>query len=153
LWFDVDPIAERRSLEFYLGLAPGYIGSPMLSALYGVWAAWLGDRRRSLRLFEEGYAAMVTGRFLQTMEHTTAKYPDAPPAGPFAANMGGFLSGLLYGLPGIRIGPDEPATWPRRPVVLPSGWRRIEVERAWVRGRPARLVAEHGKERAVLDVA
>jgi hypothetical protein len=37
--------------------------------------------------------------------------------------------------------------------VLPSGWRRIEVERAWVRGRPARLVAEHGKERAVLDVA
>jgi protein-glucosylgalactosylhydroxylysine glucosidase len=153
LWFDVEPEVMRRTIEFYLDLAHEYIGSPMLSPLYGVWAAWLGDRRRSLRLFDEGYAALVAPRFAQTMEHTVARYPDAPPAGPFSANLGGFLTGLLYGLPGIRISRDDPEDWPRRPVVLPQGWRRIEVERTWVRGRAAHMVAEHGANRAILDVA
>ena len=55
--------------------------------------------------------------------------PDTPPSRSFFANLGGFLSGLLYGLPGIRLGADEPSTWPSRPVVLPAGWRSIEVER------------------------
>jgi protein-glucosylgalactosylhydroxylysine glucosidase len=154
LWFDVEPEVMARTIRFYLDLAPGYIGEPMLSPLYGVWAAWLGDRGAALQLFEQGYADLVTGRFLQTMEHTIARYPTTAKAGPFAANIGGFLSGLLYGLPGIRVGPGNPAeTWPQRPVVLPAGWRRIEVERAWVHGQPAHLVAAHGAERAVLDVA
>jgi len=124
----------------------------MLSPLYGVWAAWIGRRAQSLRLFEDGYAALVADRFLQTMEHTVGRYPGAAPAGPFAANMGGFLSALLYGLPGIRISPDDPSTWPIRLVVLPAGWRRIGVDRLWFRGRPARLVAEHGMDRAVLTL-
>ncbi len=154
LWFDVEPEAMRATIEFYLDLAPGYIGSPMLSPLYGVWAAWLGDRRRSLRLFEQGYASLIHPRFRQTMEHTIERYPNVAPAGPFAANTGGFLAGLLYGLPGIRIGPgDPPTTWPRRRVVLPAGWRSIEVERAWIRGQPARIVARHGAERAVIEIA
>jgi len=154
LWFDAEPDLVARTIRYYLELAPEYIGEPMLSPLYGVWAAWLGDRAASLRLFEQGYADLVTGRFRQTMEHTVSRYPTAAPAGPFAANIGGFLSGLLYGLPGIRVGAADPGTeWPSRPVVLPAGWRRIEVERAWVHGRPAHLVAEHGAERAVLDVS
>jgi hypothetical protein len=154
LWFDIEPELMARTIRYYLDLAPGYIGSPMLSPLYGVWAAWIGDRAASLRLFEQGYADMIIGRFAQTMEHTVGYAPDVTPAGPFAANIGGFLSALLYGLPGIRIGPGDPAReWPVRPVVLPEGWRRIEVERVWVHGRPAHLVAEHGADRAVLKVA
>ena len=78
--------------------------------------------------------------------------PDTPPSRSFFANLGGFLSGLLYGLPGIRLGADEPSTWPSRPVVLPAGWRSIEVERAWVRAKPARIVATHGAERALIDM-
>jgi hypothetical protein len=35
-------------------------------------------------------------------------------------------------------------------VVLPEGWQSIAVERVWVRRRPARLIAEHGAERATL---
>jgi glycosyl hydrolase family 65 len=152
LWFPLDDEVREATLRYYLELAPGYIGSPMLSPLYGVWAAWLGDRRRSLQLFEGGYADLITGRFRQTMEHTRERYPDKPASGPFAANTGGFLSGLLYGLPGIRVGPGSPEEWPSRPVILPQGWRRIEIERAWVRGRPAHIVAEHGAERATLDM-
>jgi hypothetical protein len=151
VWWDMPPDVERATLDYYLGKAEGYIGSPMLSALYGVWAAWRGDRRLALRLYEEGYAELVGPRFLQTLEQSPTRYPEKPPSGPFFANLGGFLMGLIYGLPAIRIGPDEPSTWPSRPVVLPEGWRSIEIERAWVRSRPARIVAEHGAERALIE--
>jgi protein-glucosylgalactosylhydroxylysine glucosidase len=141
------------TLDAYLRLAPDYIGSPMLSPLYGVWAAWAGDRQQSLRLLEQGYADLVGDRYLQTDEMSPAKFPDKPRSGPFFANLGGFLMGLLYGLPGIRLGPDDPSTWPSRPVVLPAGWRSIEVERAWVRAKPARIVATQGAERAVIETS
>ena len=151
VWYDVSPAVATATLDAYLRLAPDYIGSPMLSPLYGVWAAWAGDRQQSLRLLEQGYADLVGDRYLQTYEMSPAKFPDKPRSGPFFANLGGFLMGLLYGLPGIRLGPDDPSTWPSRPVVLPAGWRSIEVERAWVRAKPARIVATHGAERAVID--
>jgi len=145
------PDVERATLDYYLDLAPQYIGSPMLSALYGVWAAWTGDRRRALRMYEEGYADLIMGRFLQTLEQSREKFPEKAPAGPFFANLGGFLMGLIFGLPGIRIGPEDPSTWPSRRVVLPEGWRSIEIERAWVRMKPAHIVAEHGADRAIIE--
>ena len=37
-------------------------------------------------------------------------------------------------------------------VILPSGWKSIEVERLWVRGRPARLVARHGAKHASIEL-
>jgi len=147
-WFALDPGVEQATLRYYLDLAEGYIGSPMLSPLYGVWACWAGDRRLAARLYEEGYANLIGERFRQTLEQSRGMFPDSPPSGPFFANLGGFLMGLLYGLPGIRLGPGEPATWPARPVVLPAGWRSIEVERAWAHGEPVRIVARHGAERA-----
>ena len=152
-WFPVDPTTEQATLEYWLKLAPAYIGSPMLSPLYGVWAAWAGDRRLSAKLLEQGYADLVTGRFLQTLEQLPANEPDKPRAGPFFANIGGFLMGLQTGFPAIRIGPAGPETWPQRPVVLPAGWRSIEIERAWIRGRPTRIVAGHGMERAEIGRA
>ncbi|HEY7702052.1 MAG TPA: hypothetical protein VIB02_07020 [Candidatus Limnocylindrales bacterium] len=151
VWAELSPEVERATLDYYLDLAPGYLGSPMLSALYGVWAAWRGDRRLALRMYEEGYAALVGGRFLQTFEYLPTMFPDKPRAGPFFANLGGFLMGLMFGLPAIRLGPGDPKSWPARPVVLPDGWRSIEIERAWIHGKAARVVAEHGAERAVIE--
>jgi hypothetical protein len=151
LWFDVPETTARETLEYFLKLAPEYIGSPMLSAFYGVWAAWTGDRARSARMFEEGYADLIYGRFRQTLEQSPAKFPEKPPSGPFFANLGGFLMSLLYGLPGIRLTERAARTWPTRPVVLPAGWRSIEIDRAWARMRPARIVAEHGADRAIIE--
>jgi trehalose/maltose hydrolase-like predicted phosphorylase len=148
--YQLDPKTERATIDYYLTLAPGYIGSPMLSPLYGVWAAWAGDRRASARLFEQGYADLVAGRFLQTLEQLPANEPDKPKAGPFFANLSGFLLGLMTGLPALSIGPGDPAQWPSRPVVMPAGWNGIEVDRVFVRQEPARLVARHGAERAEL---
>jgi protein-glucosylgalactosylhydroxylysine glucosidase len=150
LWSKLEPDVERATLDYYLRLAPGYVGSPMLSPLYGVWASWAGDRRLASRLYEQGYAELVGGRFSQTLEQSPTRYPEKPPSGPFFANIGGFLMGLLYGLPGLRVSAAEPESWPSRPVVLPAGWRSLEVERVWVRGEPARLVARHGAKRAEL---
>ncbi|HSL76661.1 MAG TPA: hypothetical protein VK867_06940 [Candidatus Limnocylindrales bacterium] len=151
VWSDLSSDVERATLDYFLDKAPGYIGSPMLSPLYGVWAAWRGDRRLALRMYEEGYAELVGPRFLQTLEQSPTKYPEKPRSGPFFANLGGFLMGLIYGLPAIKIGPGDPQTWPSRPVVLPEGWRSIEIERAWVRTKPVRILAEHGAERAVIE--
>jgi protein-glucosylgalactosylhydroxylysine glucosidase len=148
VWFDLDPAVEQATLRYFLDLAPAYVGSPMLSPLYGVWAAWAGDRRLSARLLDEGYAQLIGPRFTQTLEQHPGKFPENPPSGPFFANIGGFLMGLMHGFPGLRLTADPPATWPARPVTLPAGWRSIEIERAWIHGRPARIVAPHGAERA-----
>jgi protein-glucosylgalactosylhydroxylysine glucosidase len=150
LWY---PAGEREAatLRRYLELAPDYIGSPMLSAFYGVWAAWSGDRELSARLFDEGFGQFDHGRFHQTLETRPDYQPDQPKAGPFFANLGGFLESLLLGLPGIKPTSDDPASWPCRSVVLPAGWAAIEVERLWIRGEPTSLRARHGDQRARLE--
>jgi protein-glucosylgalactosylhydroxylysine glucosidase len=150
--YRADDRTERETTAYYLGMAERYIGSPMLSALYGVWAARLGDREQSARLFDEGYAAFVSDRFLNTHEYREDRFPEQPVAGPFFANLGGFLLGCLYGLPGLRIGPGTPESWCERAVVMPEGWEGIAVERIWVRGQPAELMARHGDARATISV-
>ncbi|MBV8564835.1 MAG: glycoside hydrolase family 65 protein [Methylobacteriaceae bacterium] len=142
---------QQATLKFYLDLADGYIGSPMLSALYGVWAAYAGDRELSAKLMEDGYGKFCVGRFLQTLEYRKDVFPEQPSAGPFFANLSGFLYGLLMGFPGVRPGPESLPEWSRRSVVLPAGWKAIEVERLWIRGQPTRLEARHGAERAILQ--
>jgi len=141
----LDGDVARNTLDYYLGRAQDYIGSPMLSAFYGVWAARHGDRRLALKLLHDGYGRFVTGRFLQTLEYRPDRFPEQPQAGPFFANMGGFLMSLLLGFPGLVVSDGPLSDWPRHDVVLPAGWTGIEVERLWLRGRPARLIARQGR--------
>jgi hypothetical protein len=146
-----DSETERRTIEFYLGRVGEYIGYPMLSPLLGVYAAWLGEREQSLELFERGYADFVTEPWSETDEFSRKKFPDKPRVGPFQANLGGFLAACMYGLPGIRVGPEEPCEWARRPVILPAGWDAIEIERIWTRNRAASVRAAHGAQRARIE--
>jgi protein-glucosylgalactosylhydroxylysine glucosidase len=150
LGYKADPEVERRTIDHYLTRAGQYAGAPMLSALLGVYAARTGDRAAALELFERGYADFAVEPYTITAEYSPPVYPDRPVAGPFAANMGGFLGACLYGLPGIHLKPGPPTSWFERPVVLPQGWDAIHVERVWVRDEPTRLVAEHGAQRARL---
>jgi hypothetical protein len=135
----------RATLDLFLPCAGGYIGSPMLSAFYGVWAARRGDRKLALKLLDEGYGRFVTGRFLQTLEYRPDKFPEQPQAGPFFANMGAFLMSLLLGFPVLMMSSSPLVDWPQRDVVLPAGWQAIEVKRLWLRGKPTRLVARQGR--------
>ena len=150
LGFDMEPEVEAATLKFYLDLREGYIGSPMLSALYGVWAARAGDRALSAQLMEEGYGRFCVGRFVQTLEYRQDVFPEQPRAGPFFANLGGFLLGLLTGFLGLQPGWGDAQHWARRPVVLPEGWDAIEAERVWIGGLPFKMVARQGAERAEL---
>jgi hypothetical protein len=144
---------EEATLRFYLNMADDYVGSPMLSPLLGVWAAMLPDRALSARLFDEGYRKFLSERFNVVHEYRGDKFPEEPVSGPFMANMGAFLMACLYGLTGLRVGPGAPETWCERPVVMPDLWNAIEVDRLWVRGRPASLAAKHGAEHATLEFA
>ena len=142
--FNLSPEEEKATLDLYLNCVDDYIGSPMLSALYGAWAARRGDRELARRLLDEGYGCFCTGRFVQTLEYRSDRFPDQPEAGPFFANIGGFLTGILFGFTGLRPGPGREESWAVRPAFLPSGWNAIEIERLWIRGRPMRLSARHG---------
>ena len=142
-----------RTLNFYLRRAPDYVGSPMLSAFYGVWAARQGNRRLALKLLNDGYGRFVTGRFLQTLEYRPDKFPEQPQAGPFFANMGGFLMSLLLGFPRLKMSNGPLCEWPQSDVVLPAGWKEIEVERLWLRGGPVRLLARQGRRAQLIDLA
>ena len=73
-----------------------------------------------------------------TNEFST-RFPDRPRAGPLMANVGGFLTSCLYGLPGLVLQAGDPQHWARRPVVMPELWDGVEVDRIWVRGNPARV--------------
>jgi trehalose/maltose hydrolase-like predicted phosphorylase len=151
-WFDADPKVMLATLNFYLEQWRGYVGSPMFSALYGVWAAWAGDRALALKMVEEGFDKFQYPRFSQTLEYRLDRPGDGIASGPFLANNAAFLSGLLFGFPGIRVSSADSEHWPARPVVLPQGWQAIRCERLWIRGRPARLVARHGDDRALLEM-
>jgi hypothetical protein len=148
--YPLDERTERETIHFYLDRVDPYVGSPMLSPLLGTYAARIGDRRRSLRLFQEGYAEFINPPFTETDEFSRTRFPEKPRVGPFQANLAAFLTACMFGLTGIAVGPGDPTTWPARPVVMPAGWDGVEIERLLVRGKPARLVARHGDKRARL---
>jgi trehalose/maltose hydrolase-like predicted phosphorylase len=132
--------------------APLYVGAPMLSALLPVYAARGGDAALARELLERGYGDFINDPFLEPDEYPRTR-TDRPRASPMFANLSGFLTSVLYGFTGLQLGPDEPETWATHPVALPEGWRRIQVERVWIRGRPRSLEAKTGSERAQLGVA
>ena len=72
-------------------------------------------------------------------------------AGPFFANIAGFLLSLVLGFPGLSVETGEVGEWHQRTVTLPHGWDAIEVDRLWIRGKAARLYAENRAAKAELD--
>jgi hypothetical protein len=75
--YRLTPQQEQATLKLYLDMAQDYIGSPMLSALYGTWASRLGDRALALKLLDEGYGQFCVGRFLQTLEYRPDRFPSS----------------------------------------------------------------------------
>ena len=151
--YPVDDAVERATLDFYVRCGDDYIGNPMLSALYGVWAARLGDRALAGRLVDDGFAQFVSPRFMNIHEYRDDKFPDQPVAGPFLANLAGFLYGCLFGLTRLRPNSGDPSSWSESgPIVLPEGWEAIEIDRVWVHGHPTRVCARHGDDRAELHI-
>lgn len=139
---------EEKTVRFYLDRVDPYLGSPMLSSVLGVFAARLGERERATRLFEAGYLEYLNEPWRDCNEFSRTRFPDKPVVGPFYANLGGFLTALLYGLTGLQPGPAPPEQWFERPPAMPDAWEGVEVERVFIRGAARRLVARQGDEHA-----
>ena len=152
LWpvgYALDEEAERETIQFYLDRVDPYLGSPMLPPILGVFAARIGDRARAQKLFEQGYAEYVNeAPFRETDEFSRTRSPQHPRTGPFTANLGGFLMACALGLTGLQIRGSDPRSWPVRAPAMPSGWDGVEIERIFVGGRDAHLIARQGDERA-----
>jgi len=145
---ELDEDTERETIQFYLDRADPYVGSPMLPPILGVFAARVGDRERAQKLFEEGYAEYINEPYRETDEFSRVRSPERPRTGPFTANLGGFLMACALGLTGLEIRGCDPRSWPVRAPAMPSGWDGVEIERIFVGGRDANLVARQGEERA-----
>jgi hypothetical protein len=119
-----------------------------------VFAARLDDRKLSGELFQGGFAEFVCEPFTQFIEwkDRTVTKTKAPSRGPYPANIGGFLQTCMYGLTGIQLGPGEPDTWCCKKPAMPDLWDGVQVEKIWVRGKPARLTARHGDDKAKIEV-
>src|SRR5689334_1341567 len=144
------PIEEATFRYAVEEQAPRYVGTAMLSAFLPYYAARAGMPEKAAELLETGYGNFVNEPFHETDEFSNTA-PEQPRTGPMFANIGGFLTTLLYGYPGLRLGPGEPETWTERPVVLPSGWKAIHVERLWMHGEPRSLTAVAGARSALID--
>jgi trehalose/maltose hydrolase-like predicted phosphorylase len=123
--------------------APLYAGSPMLSAMLPVYAARAGEPGLAAELLERGFGDFINEPFLEPDEYPRKRI-DRPRASPMFANLSGYLTGLLFGMTGLKLGYLPPDAWPVRPASLPSGWKAIRVERLWIRGEPWALEAQDG---------
>jgi hypothetical protein len=56
------------------------------------------------------------------------------------------------GFPGLKMSNGPLSEWPQYDVVLPVGWKGIEVERLWLRGGPVRLLAKQGRRAELINV-
>jgi hypothetical protein len=152
LGYQASAAVEAETYQFYIERAETFLGMPMFSSLFSVWAARQGNRRLASQMLAGGVGNNVIPPYHQLIEATARHgYSDAS-ATVFLANAAGYLMALYTGLPGIQIGGGEPSEWSQFPVVLPDGWQSIEVDKLWVRGQPARLRAPHGAKRAALEM-
>ncbi len=154
---------DAATKEFYVNLAHTFIGQPMMSSFFGVFAARMGDRKLSRELFDSGNLNFIKDTFMQFTEfaphiqgwsktlHSNLAYSPSWTRTPFVTQAGGLLTGLLLGLPGIQIGSGELEQWCQHPVAMPEGWDGIEVERVWLKNKPVHLIARHGDKKATID--
>lgn len=149
--YRVPPAVEEATFRFAVKeQAPRYVGTAMLSAFLPYYAARAGLPEQAAELLETGYGNFINEPFYETDEFTNTA-ANMPRTGPMFANIGGFLTTLLYGYPGLRLGAGSPDTWSERPVVMPAGWKAIHVERLWVHGEGRSLTAVAGGPAAILE--
>lgn len=131
-----------------------YLTYPMLSGFLGVIPARLGDREFARQCFDRGNLDFFIDPYLMSTESACARYQNTPQDNMltiFLTGRGSLLTGLLLGLTGLDIWHDDPKDWLAGPITLPSGWDRIILEKVYIKGKPARIVAEHGKAHAEIE--
>jgi trehalose/maltose hydrolase-like predicted phosphorylase len=148
----VDPEEFRRTFTFEQKLkatvpstpsvpctkeSPGFSCPPVAAS-----EAFIGDRKRAKEYFERSWKEYWVEPYGLTKEY--AKYED----GNYITNDGSLLMSVIFGFTGLRISDGD---WHHYPATLPEGWKRIEIERIWIHGKPMHLIAENGKPAQLLE--
>ncbi len=131
-----------------------YLHYPMLSGFLGVFPAWLGDKAQSLEFFSKSNLDFFCDPYSQCSESGMDVERRARPYGIrtlFLTGRGSLLAGLMMGLTRLNIWHDSLEDWFEGPIVLPEGWEEIEIGRLWIHGRPARVSARDGEQRARIE--
>ncbi len=123
---------------------PGSLRSPGFSIPpLAACAAMFGERKEAADLFRLAATEYVTGPFDIPREYRP--YTD----GAYITNNASLLLAAMYGFTGMRIAEGD---WRKYPVSLPLGWKRIEIERIWIKGKPWHVIAEQGKPLILVPV-
>ena len=124
---------------------PGSVRSPGFSIPpLAACAAMFGDKKKAANLFRLAATEYVVGPFDIPKEYRP--YKD----GAYVTNNASLLLSAIYGFTGMRISGGD---WRKYPVSLPEGWKRIEIERIWIKGQPWHLMAEDGKPLSLTLIA
>jgi protein-glucosylgalactosylhydroxylysine glucosidase len=116
---------------------PGSVRSPGFSIPpLAACSALFGDRKKAAELFHLAATEYVEGPFDIAKEYRP--YRD----GAYVTNNASLLLAALYGFTGLRISSGD---WRKYPVSLPDGWKRIEIDRIWIKGKQWHVLAEQGK--------
>jgi protein-glucosylgalactosylhydroxylysine glucosidase len=116
-----------------MGTVPHAIGFAV--AAMAATAAFLGEKQQAAQLFEASWKESWLEPFGMIREVSTEDY------GVFLTDFGSILQTVLLGFTGLRVSDGD---WAKYPASLPQGWRKIEVDRFWMRGQPTHLVATDG---------
>ncbi|MFP4028904.1 MAG: hypothetical protein ACLFWL_14030 [Candidatus Brocadiia bacterium] len=65
--------------------------------------------------------------------------------------VGGLVTAMILGFPGIQLKESNPSEWCEYVPAMPQSWDSIEIERMWIRGKPARVVATDGDGAATVE--
>ncbi len=145
----IAPDVDRSTIDYYLDRAGRYLGMPMFSIQLAVPFACYRSRAAATDALEKGWLTRLRDPFLQICECSKAMGSwNSTDVTLFLTATASVTHTMLWLMPGIQWGPGEPATWCVKPPALPDAWEAIEVERLWVRGKPARLIARHGEPAA-----
>ena len=112
------PVGYRASADVELATyryaaleqAPLYVGAPDAQRLAARLCGPGGEPALARDLLESGFGDFINEPFLEPDEYPRSR-TDRPRASPMFANLGGYLTGLLYGFTGIDPSMAEPSSW------------------------------------------
>ncbi len=129
-----------------------FLSYPMLSGFLGVIPARLGDRKLAREFFEAGNLSFFTPPYMMCIERSfdgeaMEKSPDGGYA-IFLTGRGSLLTGLMMGLTNMNIYKDDINEMFEGTITLPEGFNKLTLNKIYIKGRPAKVIAENSKEKA-----
>ncbi len=150
---DIDEGTIRHAMEH--GMIRG-LTYPMLSGFLGILPTRIGERETAREFLRRGNFNFMYEPYFQSSEFSkdsqiAKENPDSMDT-MFITGRGSLMAGLIMGLCRINIfaGEDQ-SLWLESPIVLPAGIDKITVGKVFLKGKPAKVIAEHGKAEATIE--